>query len=663
MSKLKWPLVAIGLPISFFLALAGPNAQETASLSLDRVPNEILVKFKDGSDRIIIQDVLSSLGARIVSYLGRETTTSQWSLTDRFTNSFLSDPYLFHIRIPENVNLDQSINFLRSLSDIIIYAEPNAIGHFMSYYPNDQYFNRLWGLFNTGQAGGTVGADIDAPSAWNIFSGNGSVIVGVLDTGVKYDHPDLVDNMWTNPGEIPNNGIDDDGNGFVDDVRGWNFVNNNNNPMDLDGHGTHAAGIIGARAGNTIGVVGVNWNTKIMPVKIGMDLVSARHGLEYAVANGASVTSNSYGWGQPYQPLYDAINMAKTAGRLFVAAAGNYEVPTQWYDNDVTPIYPANYDLDNIIVVLATDNNDNVASYSHYGHTSVDIGAPGGSGHLNNDGTDIYSTQKDGLYSYVAGTSFATPYVAGVAALVWGCRPDLTWAQVKNAIMQGATHKASLVGKCVSEGRLSAYGALSVYSPPGPTAPSNLNGLPNCSSITLTWRDNSTNEQGFKIERKSGLYWFPIGQVGPNVTTYIDSELPCGQLFNYRVYAYSQSGNSLYSQVFGTKTTPCPYCGGGLVLEVSSDKSSLEKGGIVTLTYVIRNVASLNVEGILLSDEQLGTIAENVSLMSGESRIFTRTVQLMESITDNVNAIGFVDDEGRSFRVERKSSITVAVNK
>jgi subtilisin family serine protease len=182
---------------------------------------------------------------------------------------------LLRVRVPEDVNIDQSLNYLRYLPDIIIYAEPNWIYHLATYYPNDEYLNLLWGLFNIGQAQGTIGCDIDAPSAWNVFRGSTDVVVAVLGTGVNYNHPDLAENMWTNQGEIPDNDYDDDNNGYDDDVRGWDFFNQNNDPIDYHGHETHVAGIIGARGGNITGIVGVNWNIKIMPLTRTVELVKS----------------------------------------------------------------------------------------------------------------------------------------------------------------------------------------------------------------------------------------------------------------------------------------------------------------------------------------------------------------------------------------------------
>lgn len=326
-------------------------------------------------------------------------------------------------------------------------------------YPNDPGYQYLWGLHNTGQAPfyGLDDADIDAPDAWSITTGTPTVVVAVVDTGVDYTHPDLAANIWQNTGEIIN-GVDDDGNGYIDDIRGWNFVSKNNDPMDDNGHGTHCAGTIAAVGNNGIGVIGTAWNVKIMPLKFlnaqGSGYVSdAISAILYANQKGAAVISNSWSGTGYTQSLKDAIDASSA---VVVCAAGNSGA-----NADVSPQYPAAFTSSNILSVAATDYNDNLASFSNYGATSVDLAAPG---------VSIYSTTKSGSYQYLSGTSMATPHVAGVAALIKSQNPALSGVQIRNRIFSSVDAVSSLSGKVASGGRLNAAKALGGTGPtPTPT--------------------------------------------------------------------------------------------------------------------------------------------------------------------------------------------------
>ena len=312
--------------------------------------------------------------------------------------------------------------------------------------PNDQYYSVLWGMESAENA-----ADLNMTQAWDITTGSDSVVVGVIDTGVKYDHADLAANMWVNPGEIASNGIDDDANGVVDDIYGYNGVANNGNPMDDNGHGTHVAGTIGARGNNSVGVAGVNWNVKIMALKF---LSSSGSGstsdaiecLAYANTKGVKVTNNSWGGGGYNQALKDVIDAANTLGYLFVAAAGNSN-----QNIDSTPSYPASYNSANILSVAAVDRNGGRASFSNYGASGVDVGAPG---------VSIGSTYYDGGYVYLDGTSMASPHVAGLAGLLLACNSSLTGGQLKSTIMGTGKALGSLSGATVTGKTVDAYAAL-----------------------------------------------------------------------------------------------------------------------------------------------------------------------------------------------------------
>ncbi|WP_170863959.1 S8 family serine peptidase, partial [Microcystis aeruginosa] len=316
------------------------------------------------------------------------------------------------------------------------------------------------GLHNTGQSGGTPDADIDAPEAWDIQTGNPNLVIGVIDTGVDYNHQDLVGNIWTNPGEIANDGIDNDGNGYVDDIRGWDFAYNDNNPSDVQGHGTHVSGTIAGKGNNGVGVTGVAWNAKIMPLKFLNDQGSgytsdAILAINYATDKGVKLTNNSWGGGGFSQGLYNAINAAGQAGALFIAAAGN-----SGQNADIYPMYPAAYDLANIISVASTTRTDDLSWFSNYGLTSVDLGAPG---------SDIYSTTPGNSYGFKSGTSMASPHVAGAAALLWSQNPTWTAQQVKNTLMNTGDPLASLAGKTVSGKRLNVFNALAAANLPSVT--------------------------------------------------------------------------------------------------------------------------------------------------------------------------------------------------
>jgi subtilisin family serine protease len=332
----------------------------------------------------------------------------------------------------------------------VAYAEPNYI-IYANQIPNDPRFNRQYGLNNTGQSGGSNDADVDAAEAWDIQQGSPNVVIAVIDTGVDYNHPDLSANIWSNPGEIPNNRRDDDNNGFVDDVRGWNFVSNNANPMDDNNHGTHVAGVIGARGNDGRGIAGLNWDVQIMPLKFMNDrgagsTADAIRAIQYAVRNGARISNNSWGGGAFSQALFDAVQAANAAGHLFVAAAGN-----DGANNDRTPQYPANFDLANVISVAATDRNDALAGFSNTGANSVELAAPG---------VAIESTVRSGGFSALSGTSMATPFVAGAAGLLLAQNPNLSISDLRRALLDNVDRIGSLNGRVSSNGRLNVFQAV-----------------------------------------------------------------------------------------------------------------------------------------------------------------------------------------------------------
>ena len=330
----------------------------------------------------------------------------------------------------------------------IAYAEPQFVYH-PSRSVND-YGAYLWGLNNTGLNGGVQGADIDAFAAWDLSTGEG-VVVAIIDTGVDISHPDLVPNLWRNAGEIPGNGVDDDGNGYVDDVSGYDFVNRDADPDDNDAHGTHVAGSVAARADDNYGVPGVAFGAQIMGLKFmdrgyGGTASAAAEAINYAVNNGAHIINASWGGPGSSYAIRNAIAYARSRGVLFVTAAGN-----EGTNNDSRSSYPANYDLDNIVSVGASDRRDGLASFSNYGASNVDLAAPG---------VDIVSTLPGDTWGYMDGTSMASPYVAGAAALLRSVAPSLSVQELRLTLLSTVDPLGAGSSRIATGGRLNARAAL-----------------------------------------------------------------------------------------------------------------------------------------------------------------------------------------------------------
>lgn len=366
--------------------------------------------------------------------------------------------HLMKVDLARDVTVDEALAALRANPDVA-YAQPNY-RYQLTEVPDDPRLGELWGLHNTGQQGGVVDADIDAPEAWSFTPGSRGVVIGVVDSGVDYTHPDLAANMWTNPGEIAGNGLDDDGNGFVDDVHGVDVFAGDGDPMDDDGHGTHCAGSIGAVGGNGVGVSGVNQQVSIMALRFGLDDDNAIAAIDYALAQRAAgvnlrVLSNSWGGDGESQALREAIAAAGAADILFVAGAGN----GSGTNIDNQPFFPASYDLPNVVSVAATTRFDTLASFSNIGPMSVDLGAPGQA---------ILSTQPGQRYRVASGTSMATPHVAGAAALALSLDGSLDNAELKALLLDTGDPLPALEGGTVSGRRLNAGAMLEALGRPGP---------------------------------------------------------------------------------------------------------------------------------------------------------------------------------------------------
>jgi subtilisin family serine protease len=397
------------------------------------VGDHVLVKLRQ--PKMSEADFLQKLGDGAARVRQRMPASGLWLVS-------FSEPHLDTV--------PQAVARLRKLEDLVAIVEPD---HVLSaqVMPDDASFSQQWALHNTGQSGGVVDADLDATEAWELHTGSRSVLVAVIDTGIQISHPDLAANVWTNPGEIPGNGLDDDGNGYVDDVRGWDYVNWDNDPADDHGHGTHCAGIIGAVGNNAIGVSGVCWEVSLLALKF---LNSSGNGYEsdaaeatlYAASLGARVTSNSYTGTAWSQILKDALDTAGQAGVLCVAAAGN-----TGNNIDFFPEYPAAYESPNLISVAATTRTDALASYSNYGALTVDLAAPG---------SEILSTTLQSGFTLSSGTSMAAPQVAGACALLMSYRPAFSHMQVRDLLLTTVEARPALTGKCVTGGRLNLYNAL-----------------------------------------------------------------------------------------------------------------------------------------------------------------------------------------------------------
>lgn len=349
----------------------------------------------------------------------------------------------------------------------VTFAEPNwVLQHQLN--PNDTYFTggQLWGHYSaTSTPANQYGSR--AADAWNTGTSCSNVVVGIIDEGYMYSHPDLAANAFKNPGDSTFDGVDNDGNGYVDDVYGWDFDGGNNSVFDGagDDHGTHVAGTIGAVGNNGVGVAGMCWSVKLMSAKFlgsqGGSTANAILAVDYftdlKLDQGLNIvaTNNSWGGGGFSQGLLDAINRAAAADILFVAAAGNSGA-----NNDTTASYPSNYNAPNVLAVAALTNTGALASYSQYGATTVDIGAPGSaimSTVPTTSGRGKKATIVPGYASY-SGTSMATPHVTGAAALYAQRHPGSSAVDIKNAIMTSATPTPSLSGKTVTGGRLNVSG-------------------------------------------------------------------------------------------------------------------------------------------------------------------------------------------------------------
>jgi subtilisin family serine protease len=542
----------------------------------------VLVKFKEGTTKGQRKDI-----ANLVE--GKFKDKNEDGIDDRYHH--LVRGHLALIKLKGAKGQDLATRALRTLQNhpFIEYVEYNYLHHIDTTIPNDPSFGDLWGL-----------TKIMAPEAWDTATGSTEVVVGVIDTGIDYDHQDLAANMWTNPDEIAGNGVDDDGNGYVDDIYGINAITETGDPNDDHGHGTHCAGTIGAVGNNGSGVVGVNWKVKLIGMKFldsggyGYD-ADAIECINYAIAlknNGVNnlVLSNSWGGGLYNQGLKDAIEDANSWNILFVAAAGN-----DGLDTDSYPHYPSSYDSSNILAVASTDSGDKLSYFSNYGSTSLDIGAPGSS---------ILSTTPDNTYSIKSGTSMATPHVSGAAALLLSINDTLEVWELKDYLMSYGDPISALAGKCASGNRLNVYSSLYQVPPPGPTF--RLSASPASQTIS----QGQTASYNIDIESVMNFSGDVYLTANSNPSTINDA-------ITFSPNPSNSSSNSTMEVATTTDTAPGDY-----TITVTGVSGSISKTATITLELKPENVTTVSY-----------TNNTQISIQDNDSSGITSTIDLPDSLS------------------------------
>jgi subtilisin family serine protease len=600
--KYRTVMIVMGLFVAALLVAAPASTQVSKNSGNGKsevfqgrpaVANEVLVKFREATSPVSIAQA------------------EQDGDVDSDEEVGGTGVRLFHSRSKDVTTL---VSELSTRSDVE-YAEPNYIVY-TTAVPNDPQFSALWGLQNTGQnigcgvgcfgnPVGTAGADIKATLAWDVSTGSRANVVAVVDTGIDYNHPDLAANVWSAPTAFTVN-IGGTVINCAAGSHGFNAINNTCNPLDDNDHGSHTSGTIGASGNNGVGVVGVNWTASIMGAKF-LDAsgsgttAGAINAIEFTIQAKAffgananvRVLSNSWGGGGFSQALLDEINKANTNNMLFVAAAGNNAT-----NNDTTAFYPANYNAPNVVAVAATDNRDQLASFSNFGRNTVHLGGPG---------VDVLSTTRNNTYSYFSGTSMATPHVSGAAALVLSGCPSLDTAALKSNLLSNVDPIASLSGNTITGGRLNVNKAIRACSAP-PTPDFSLSATPASQTVTqgasTTYTVTVTPSGGFT-----------------GTVSFSASGLPAGAGASFNPASVTTSGSSTMT-VTTSATTPT----GTFPLTITGASGALSHTASVSL--VVQPAAT--------PDFSLSTTPSSVTVTAGSNAIYTENITRTGGFTGSV---------------------------